>query len=268
MRCWCGIVEMKIAFYRMVFDTQRGYEVSPRRLGKMTGIIIGIVVAVIVVATAFFLPFYFGLISSYHRIKKAKEGAVRVACVGDSITYGCMVANRNKNNYPHVLNKLLGDSYCVANFGYTDRTAIKTADKPYVAEKLYRQSLDFRPDIVIILLGSNDSKEINWDREKYIKDYGEIIDSYLRLDSAPKVYMLTPPPVFEKGKKVMWELQKDIIDGEIYPTAIQIAQAKQIPYIDLHEIFKDKKHLFADGVHPNAKGCKLLAQEVCNAIKS
>lgn len=204
-------------------------------------------------------------LSSY---KKVKEGTIKVACVGDSITYGCMVANRNKNNYPTILNKLLGEDYSVANFGHTDRTAIKTADKPFVREKLYRQSLDFRPDIAIILLGTNDSKEKNWNKEKYINDYSEIIDSYLRLDSAPKVYMLIPPPVFEKRKKELYGLRKNIIDNEIYQSAIQIAQEKQITYIDLHEIFKDKKHLFADGVHPNAKGCDLLAQEVYNVIKS
>lgn len=234
----------------------------------MTELIISIVVILFVVAIIIFLLFYFGLINSYHPIKKAKKGTIKVACVGDSITYGCMVANRNKNNYPAILNKLLGEDYCVANFGYTDRTAIKTADKPFVREKLYQQSLDFRPDIVVILLGSNDSKEKNWNKEKYINDYSEIIDSYLHLDSAPKVYMLIPPPVFEKRKKVLYGLRKNIIDNEIYQSAIQIAQEKQIPYIDLHEILKDKKYLFADGVHPNAKGCELLAQEVYNIIKS
>ena len=36
------------------------------------------------------------------------EEVVRVACVGDSITYGAGVANRGKNNYPKVLGGLLG----------------------------------------------------------------------------------------------------------------------------------------------------------------
>lgn len=232
----------------------------------MTEVITAIVVTAALTAIVIFLLFYFGLVSSYHPIKKAKEGTVRVACVGDSITYGCMVAHRNKNNYPAVLNDLLGQDYFVGNFGYTDRTAIKTADRPYSSEKIYRQSLDFRPDIVVILLGSNDSKEKNWNKEKYIKDYGEIIDSYLNLDSSPKVYLLVPPPVFEKGKKVLYGLEKNTIDGEVCPAAVELAMAKQIPYLDLHSIFKNKKHLFADGVHPSARGCKLLAEEVYNAL--
>ena len=230
--------------------------------------IIVTVALVVLAAIVVFVLFYFGLVNGYHPTKKAKEGQIKVACVGDSITYGCMVANRNKNNYPNVLGKLLGQNFCVANFGYTDRTAIKTGNHPYAREKLYRQSLEFRPDIVVILLGSNDSKKINWNREKYVRDYGEIIDSYLNLLSAPKVYLLIPPPAFEKGKKVLYGLRKDVIENEICPAAIQIAQTKQIPYVNLHDIFKDKKHLFADGVHPNVKGCKLLAQEVYSAITS
>lgn len=234
----------------------------------MLEIIISIVVAVILIAIIIFFLFYYGIMSSYHPMKKPKKDAIRVACVGDSITYGCMVANHNKNHYPAILNKLLGEDYCVANFGYTDRTAIKTADKPYVSEKLYRQSLDFHPNIVVILLGTNDSKEKNWDKEKYFNDYSEIIDGYLNLDSAPKVYLMIPPPVFEKRGKVLYGLRKDVIDNEICPIVMQIAREKQIPYIDLHEIFKNQPHLFVDGVHPNADGCKLLAQEVYKTIKS
>ena len=229
--------------------------------------IIAIAATAIFAAIVIFLLFYLGLVNCYHPIKKPKNGEIKVACVGDSITYGCMVANRNKNNYPRVLNKLLGSNYCVANFGYSDRTAIKTGNHPYTAEKLYQQSLDFCPDIVVILLGTNDSKKVNWDKEKYVNDYGEIIDSYLNLDSAPKVYLMVPPPVFTKGKNVLYGIRKDVVDNEVCPTAIEIAQSKHIPYIDLHELFKDKEHLFADGVHPNVKGCKLLAQEVYNAIK-
>ena len=228
--------------------------------------IIVIAATVILAAIIIILMFCFGLMSGYHPIKKPKNGEIKVACVGDSITYGCMVANRNKNHYPDVLNKLLGDNYCVANFGYSDRTAIKTGNHPYTAEKLYQQSLDFRPDIVVIMLGSNDSKKCNWDKEKYVKDYGEIIDSYINLDSAPKVYVMTPPPAFKVGINVLYGIREDVIANEIRPAVIQLAQDKQISCIDLHEIFKDKKHLFADGVHPNVKGCRLLAQEVHKAI--
>ena len=82
------------------------------------------------------------------------------------------------------------------NFGYTNRTCINTADYPYTAEKLYKQSLDFWPEIVFIMLGGNDSKEINWDPDKFRADMGSLVDSYRDLDTHPEVSMLLTPPAF------------------------------------------------------------------------
>lgn len=230
-------------------------------------IAIGVVAGVIVLGCIITLIlFHFGVISSYHPMKKAKGDQVRIACVGDSITYGLFVRNRNKNNYPNILNKLLGDNYCVNNFAYTNRTAIKNGDYPLVNEKVYRQSLDFKPDVVIILLGSNDSKANNWNKDKFISDYCEIIDEYLSLESHPKVFVLLPPPVFEVRGKVLYQLRKDVIEQEIVSAVKNIASIMSVNCVDLYNIFKDRQDLFCDGVHPNAKGSVLLAQTVYEAI--
>lgn len=221
-----------------------------------------IVLAVIIVSVLF----HFGFMEFYHPMKRASGNKIKVACVGDSITYGCTVRNWQKNNYPAVLGRLLGEKYCVNNFGYTNRTAIKTADYPYTKEKLYQQSLDFQPDIVTILLGSNDSKKNNWNKEKFIHDYCEIIDSYLLLSSKPKIFILSPPPMFEIHGKVMWQLRKEITEKEIGPAIKEIADMKNIQYIDMYGVFENKKELFSDGVHPNAKGSKLFAQTVYEKI--
>lgn len=233
-----------------------------------------IIIAVVVIASALllglliFLPFYFGIVFTYQPIKKSKGKQIRVACVGDSITYGFMVKNWRKNNYPAILNDLLGENYCVNNFAYTNRTAIKSADYPLVKEKIYKKSLDFQPDIVIILLGTNDSKKVNWDKDKFIDDYGEIIDGYLSLESAPKVYMLNLPPVFEVRGKVLYDIRKNVIEEEIIPAVRQIADSKSISCIDVYKVFNGRKELFTDGVHLNAKGCRLLAQTVYETLKN
>lgn len=221
-----------------------------------------IVLAVIIVSVLF----YFGFMDFYHPMKKAGNHQIKVACVGDSITFGCTVRNWCKNNYPAVLGALLDEKYCVNNFGYTNRTAIKTADYPYTKEKLYQQSLDFNPDIVVIMLGSNDSKENNWNKVKFVKDYIEIINSYLELKSSPDVSVLIPPPMFEVRGKVMWQLRKDVMVDEICPTVKQIAEKTGAKCIDMYSVFENKKELFSDGVHPNAKGSKLFAQKVYEEI--
>lgn len=229
---------------------------------------IKIIIAVILILAVIVLSvlFNFGFIDFYHPMKKPEKNQIKVACVGDSITFGCTVKNRNKNNYPTILGNLLGEKYCVNNFGYTNRTAIKDADYPYTNEKLYRQSLEFQPDIVVIMLGSNDSKKNNWNTEKFVKDYSEIIGSYLRLESLPKVYVLVPPPLFEVRGKVMWQLRKDVMTDEICPAVKEIVDKMGVSYIDMYSVFKNKKKLFSDGVHPNAKGSKLFAQTVYEAI--
>ena len=232
----------------------------------MTEALIAVAAVVVLAGMSLFVLFYIGVINSYHPMKKPKQGQIRVACVGDSITYGCMLRNRGKNNYPAVLNRLLGENYCVNNFGYTDRTAIKSGDLPYTDEKLYRQSVEFNPNIVVFLLGSNDSKAKNWNEEKFIKEYKEILDSYLALDSLQKLYVLTPPPMFEVRGKVLYGLRKEVVESEICPLIRRSAKEKNIECIDLYEIFKDRKELFVDGVHPNPNGSKLLSESVYKVI--
>lgn len=232
-----------------------------------------IIIAITIIATSLltgvilFILFHFGMIISYQPIKKAKDNQIRVACVGDSITYGFMVRNWRKNNYPAVLNDLLGEKYCVNNFAYTNRTAIKSADYPLVKEKIFKKSLDFKPNIVLILLGTNDSKENNWNADKFVNDYCEIIDSYLSLESAPKVYALIPPPAFEVRGKVLYQIRKTVIEDEIIPAVQRIADFKGIDCIDVYKVFDGKKKLFVDGIHPNVQGSRLLAKTVYESLK-
>lgn len=237
----------------------------------MVGIIIAIAIfALLACAGIIVLILYnFGLLSFYHPMKKAKDNQIKVACVGDSITYGCMIANWRKNNYPTVLGDLLGENYCVNNFGYTNRTAIKNADYPLVNEKVYKQSLDFDPDVVVLLLGANDSKENNWDKSAFVADYGEIIRSYLSLKSSPKVYAVVPTPGFESGEKVLYKLRKDVIEDEVCPCVRSVATTIGVECVETLRIcFVDKKELFADGVHPNAKGSRLFAEKIAEVIKN
>lgn len=233
----------------------------------MLKIMIAIAAVLALAVIIIFVLYHFGFIDFYHPMKQAGDNQIKVACVGDSITFGCTVKNWKKNNYPAVLGDLLGENYCVNNFGYTNRTVIKTADYPYTKEKLYQKSLNFQPDIVILMLGSNDTKESNWNKDKFVKDYYEIINSYLSLPSSPKVYLLAPLPMFEMNGKVMWQLRKDIMTNEICPLVKQIADKMGVHYINMYSVFEDKKELFSDGVHPNSKGSRLFAQKIYEAIR-
>jgi len=185
----------------------------------------------------------------------------KVACVGNSITSG----SRGKEDlaYPAFLSKLLGEKYDVKNFGVSGRTLLKNGDYPYWKEKAYQDAIDFKPDIVIIKLGTNDSKPQNWKyKEDFEKDYRDLIDSFLNLDSHPKIFICKPVPAF----KVMWGIRDSIIVNDIIPIVEKIGKEKNLEIIDLYGALSSKESLFPDAIHPNAEGAALMAKEVFNAI--
>src|SRR5882672_9957229 len=80
------------------------------------------------------------------------QGTIRVACVGDSITFGAGVENREINNYPVVLGRLLGSRFEVRNFGVSGATLLKKGDKPYWNEPAFKQVDGFAPQAVLLML--------------------------------------------------------------------------------------------------------------------
>ena len=231
--------------------------------------IVGIALALILLA-AVCVPIYLnynGLLSFWHPMKKAKDGQIRVACVGDSVTYGFGIKNRAKYHYPAQLQKMLGDGYCVNNFGYSGRTLSSEGDRPYVNEKLYRQSLDFQPDIVVFMLGSNDSKAFNWKDSKHFADeYVSLINSYRALKSKPRIYVVVPTPVFPVNGEVKYNIDGDVLQNEIVPATRMLGAALGLPVIDMNSVFEGREDLFSDGCHPNREGAELYAKTVAAAI--
>lgn len=240
---------------------------NQKRKKILSGILIAVVlIAVCLVTLAFF---YGSLVPAYRPLSEADQGDVRVACVGDSITYGCLVFGWPYKTYPSVLGKKLGDKYTVNNYGYSGATAQIVSDNPYVEKEVYRQSLAFQPDIVVIMLGTNDTRTVNQRGiELYRAAYSNLLDTYLDLPSAPKVYIMTPPPCYPFLGKVGYHIDAKMIEEEIRPTVLSLADEKHLGLIDLWSVFNGKKELFTDGVHPNAKGAELLAQTVYEKIKS
>ena len=222
----------------------------------------------ILVVVAALAAVYMGVIDQLHVVPKADKGRIRVACVGDSITYGCFCAGQPWNNYPRQLGKLLGDAHQVVNFGYTNRTLTKGGDHPYTGEKLYQQSLEFRPDIVLIMLGTNDTKPYNWDPAAYKQDMIDLIDSYRSLDSYPQVFIMLPPPAFEVRGEVMWDIKADVLENELLPILQEIADEHGVPLIDTYSPFIGRSDLFIDGVHPTPKGAALMAKTVYDAVEN
>ncbi len=230
--------------------------------------ILCIVLALLILAgaAACFALNHYGLLSSVHPLKAAAPGQIKVACVGDSVTYGYGIKNRAKYNYPSVLQGMLGDGYCVNNYGYSGRTVGSTADRPYANETLYQKSLAFQPDIVVFMLGSNDSKPFNWNKTQFKKDYKALVETYRALDSRPRIYLVVPTPVYPVNGAVKYNIDGDVLQNEIVPLTRQLADELDLPVIDMNAPFLGHPDFFSDGCHPNRDGALLYAQLVYGAI--
>lgn len=189
---------------------------------------------------------------------------VPVACVGDSITFGAGLAERDCNSYPAQLQQLLGEEYEVQNFGVNGATVLKKGDYPYWHFDQYKRALAYQPQLVIIQLGSNDTKPVNWQHHVDFKsDYVDLVRSFQKLDSTPKVCVCLPPPVFPER----WGLSDAMIRNEVIPSVQAVAKETGAKCIDLHSSLADKPELFPDQVHPNMEGSKRIAEIVYAALR-
>ena len=185
---------------------------------------------------------------------------VRVACIGDSITQG---SGTKGNPYPSQLQKLLGDQWKVGNFGVSGRTLLRKGDYPYWNEKAYQNALAFKPDVVVIMLGTNDTKPQNWAHEaEFATDYQDLVKSFLDLESQPKVFVCRPCPVPGKGN---FGISEENIQKEI-PRIDALAKEMKLGVIDMHAALKDKPELIPDRVHPNAQGAGEMAKAAYQAL--
>ena len=185
----------------------------------------------------------------------------KVACVGDSITWGFTILNPGKYGYPAVLQQLLGDGFEVRNFGYNDAAARFDSETPYISKKVYRDSLAWEPDIVILMLGTNDTKPWNWNPEIFRRDYARIVDSYLALPSHPRVVMVAPIRIFRVLRMPIMALNPAVLEDGVRPAIHEIAEQKSLQLIDLYDLF-DSARYCRDGIHPQRHGARMLAEAI------
>lgn len=205
------------------------------------------------------------LTSWLRSFKAPRKDAVRVACIGNSITFGAGIRNRSRDSYPSVLARMLGDSYWVKNFGVSARTMLNKGDHPYMNEPAYKNALAFNPNIVVIKLGTNDSKSFNWKyKADFMKDAQTMINAFKGLPSQPKIYLCYPSKAYLTGDGI----NDDIISKEIIPMIKKLAKKNGLSVIDLHTAMDGMPELFPDRIHPNEKGAQVMAKAVYQSIST
>ncbi len=212
--------------------------------------LLAVLIAIIIISSGL-TALYFEALDS-----KAKSNSeIRVACVGDSIT--------EITAYPGDLQSLLGLNYNVGNFGVTGATILLNTDRPYLNQTAFQNVKDFRPNIVVIMLGTNDARiNIYQYSENLEADYKQLISEVQAFPSKPKIWLAIPPPIFNNSLSLS---SSNLLDGVI-PRLQQVANEIGLSTVNIYAALVDHPEYFPDGVHPNGDGAKLIAIEVYKAI--
>jgi acyl-CoA thioesterase-1 len=179
----------------------------------------------------------------------------RVACLGDSIT--------ELSAYPTDLQQLLGDSYSVREFGASGSTVLTDTSNPYIHTTAFLKGKAFLPNIVVIMLGTNDVREDYFKSiNNFVADYGQLVREVQALKSNPKIFLVKPPPIFNNDLNLS---NAHLLDGVI-PGIEQVAKDFDLTTIDVYTPLVNHSNHFMDGIHPDNEGASIIASEIYKAI--
>jgi acyl-CoA thioesterase-1 len=213
--------------------------------------------------------------------KKTSSELIRVACIGDSLTQSSVYtlefwkllggnAPYTVGNYtiePEDDSALDSDArYAVGNFGAGSTTVLLNTETPYMNTSVFKDALEFQPNIVIIMLGTNDAQpNLQQYNASFVSDYTTLITAFQELTSKPKIWIVLPPPIFsnQSGK-----ISPEYFKLTLIPDIEQAAKETNLPTIDVYSALASHSDYFPDGVHPNRDGAKLIAETIYKAIIS
>ena len=180
---------------------------------------------------------------------------IRVACVGDSIT--------EITSYTSHLQSMLGPNYTVGNFGVSGSTVSLNSSKPYMKQPQYTAAQNFDPDIVVIMLGTNDAHSyLQQYSGTFVSDYTLLANSFENLCSTKQVIVVKSPPVYSNNL----DLNPFFFAQRVIPSIEDVANQQNLPTVDVYDAFGNHSDYTVDGVHPNDEGATLIASQVANAI--
>lgn len=198
--------------------------------------------------------------------KDSGEEKVRVACIGNSITYGMKLENRDVESYPAQLQQLLGTGYEVGNFGRNSATLQYHGYLPYVEQPEFQEALAFKPDILVVHLGINDTDPRVYPHysDEFSQDYVSLLDSFRKVNPSVRIIMANLSPIlsthrrFKSGTRAWRDSIRNVIP--------HIADYYGAELIDFGEVLRDRENLIPDGLHPDKEGASLLAKAVFSEI--
>ena len=179
---------------------------------------------------------------------------IRVACIGDSITEG--------SGYPFRLQLLLGPNYTVVNFGHSGSTVSLDSNLPYMNQTEFQRAQEFDPDIIVIMLGTNDAQPQVDCEDNFEADYTQLITSLQGLEGTQHIWVVRSPPIFNNNTSY----NNTILVNTVLPQIDSLADDMNLPTVDMYDALSSHPDYFVDGVHPNPSGAYSIASNIYDAI--
>ena len=191
-------------------------------------------------------------------------------------SYYCHYLTTPRRYPPNMFAMLNADAaaYSVLNFGVNGATMMRTGDNPYWGNQEYADALASSPDIVVIMLGTNDAKTYQWNQTQYTADYTDMVKAFAELTPSPDIYLAVPPPLYAEGTYNMSQKVINIVLPRLIPS---IAAENGIPAANVIDVFSALggaglsryeyfcDHQSCDNCHPNDAGYSALAATVYRA---
>ena len=197
--------------------------------------------------------------------KQRKINKLKVICLGDSITYGHLLPDPSRQSYPARLRQLAQGRWQVLNLGVNGATVVDRGDSPMRSQNVYKRAIQSNPDIIVLMLGTNDIKNVNW---RYLRDferdYLRLLDRLKSQPSKPHVLLCSIPPVLQDYPNGLTATRQQKVNVLVQ----KIAAASRVDYLDIYTGMADTPSFFVDGIHPNALGAQKIASLVFARISS
>ena len=194
----------------------------------------------------------------------------RVACVGASVTFGRGLADRRRDCYPAVLQRLLDThapavAWSVRNFGYSGATASRDGNEPYRRTPSFTAATRFAPHTTLVMLGTNDAQFANAaSRASLGGDLADLVEHFRAAapDGRGVVLLADPPPAFPP----VAEIDFDALQEVVRPAIRRVSEAVEAPLVDFYTPLLDAAGEFPDGLHPTAAVAARIAQIAFEAV--
>ncbi|MFN8393532.1 MAG: SGNH/GDSL hydrolase family protein [Bacteroidia bacterium] len=189
----------------------------------------------------------------------------RMACVGNSITFGYGLANPAAESYPSQLQTAVGPGWLVENFGASGTAVIRTAGNPYVRSDPFLHLMRYMPEEVVLMLGINDSKSAIWGpySGRFYSDYDSLWMAMDTLASAPHIWIGLPTTAFSG----LFGIDPGVVNDSIVPQIEMYARVHRQDQIDMHGFTAGLAAGFPDGIHPDSATSGLMAMEILRVMQ-